>query len=188
MADLTWISDVLTAGSRDGTGLVPGDLAPEDIIATKVRELLAADASISAAVEDISRWPTLPRWYFRDLPAIYVYTGATDAATAPTRVYREQVDVFVGIAAKLDDITALEDWAPSIPTLARAVRKVLYANRTLADTYASQTVRLARRSQPGPVSWILEETQPGLVVGVQELSWSFDVVVDSDAAQLVGVN
>lgn len=147
-------------------------LAPEDILAHKVRNVLAANERLLAIFgpDRIETVPYLNGADLRDFPRLQVaaYTtsevqGVTNNDSADIRIYvrvrydaAEWAPLYSGETEKLS-------WpygVPSMATLSRHIVNLLKAEGVFEETFPSGTASLANQVDFGPYSFSVDQPDP----------------------------
>ena len=148
-------------------------LAPEDIIAHKVRNLLAADERLLAIFgsDRIETVPFLAGIDRRDYPRLYVAAFSTSEEQGVTDNDTAKVRVYVRVAYEAKDWQPLYSGASesliypfgvaSLATLARHIVRVLKADTTLETVMPNAvTAGLANLALFGPYSFSTDAIDP----------------------------
>jgi len=177
----SWWEQNLKAGARVSTTIAQNDLAPEDLICHKVRELLVANATLLAifSAERIEVVPARDMLEFRNLPRLQIYPFSTTESARPTQVAQQDIEVFIGIRYSARDVRPLIPWAPGVASVVHRIKQVLRDNRQLADFSSNAVaIHLASNSNAGAVSFIVDVNEEGEIAYTQELSWIYKAKTD----------
>lgn len=165
-------------------------LAPEDIIAHKVRNLLAADDRLRAIFANGDRIETVPFLAGidrRDYPRLYVAAFSATEDQGVTDNDMAKIRVYVRVAYEAKDWQPLYGGAteslvypfgvPSLATLARHIVKVLKQDTTLETVMPNgSTAGLARAALFGPYSFSTDAIDPN----ANRWAFNHDIQVEYD--------
>lgn len=185
---MTWITDALTSGTRNGSDeLVVNDCGAGDVLASKVRELLAADAAVAGMFKAIERWPLFPESDNSNLPKLQVYLAGFVQEPRPTLITAAEIEVFIGLRFDVRQIKKLDDFECSYASVIAQVDRVLKAAIQLADTIpTAESVCLATLSREGPMLQVPTVDDAGREARVIEMSRIYEVTI-SNATGLLEV-
>lgn len=179
-----WRNAFVSAGASGDDFTTDGELAAEDLIASRVLELLQADPKLVAIFGSnaIERMETRPALDFkRTFPRLQVYSSTTNETQAPTSTDVDLVRLYVGIRFDALQVEPLRAYEASIATVRRRIATVLKANKTLiVRVNGSVDVPIANEMQTGSWNPIYDVSPFGdeRIAGTLELAFTYRVKVD----------
>lgn len=166
------------------------DLAPEDFIAHRIREILAADAKLqsifgaSAPVGVVGAYAPID---FEKFPQYLLATGIVDEEPK-VGLLDNTVTVYHVVRFTQQRPELLPDNAPGLATLWRYVRRLLSARGTKLLNYTrddSVEVQLASRSEPGRVSTTMERAMEGGQFAFRSvMPWEYELRLDPETQKI----
>lgn len=179
-----WVNNEFTAGTVDGTGLVPNECGAVDIIASAVYEILAADSKL-AGLFKVARYEAPPLVYNANTRLLAVSPFGLIEARGPGERSDTEIEVFVTLQWAQRDMDNLASWQPSVATVIDHAKNLLLKrpNHQLPVTAASETVNLAERALAGSNSLLPPEPIDGdelFVMLRAQFSILYRVTLDAD--------
>lgn len=166
------------------------DLAPEDLIAHRVREIVAADAKIksifgaTAPVGVVGAYAPID---FERFPQYLVATGLVDEEQK-VGMLDNTVTIYHVVRFVQQRPELLPDNAPGLATLWRHVRRLLSARGAKLLNYMREDnveVQLASRSEPGRVSTTMERALEGGSFAFRSvMPWEYELRLDPETQQI----
>lgn len=157
------------------------DLAPEDVILDAVRERLIASEEL-AAIFGGGEWVQCVEFVdaadFERLPKILITAQALDE-TPSVGLLLDRVTVYVVVRFEVMGPAVREPGDPGLPTLLRVINRALGADRQLVTTINGSPTQLARRGNPGAVTFRPDrDPASGRLAWNAIMPWEYEVSVD----------
>lgn len=179
---MSW-KDAFTSATRDGSGnYVAGDIAIEDVVMDRVRDLLLEDAKVAeifGSAVYVLEGPFAGS--IGTAPLIYIWSSNTTEDQVPTNIGKNDVRIFIGILWRAGEVVVKEFGQPSVASIVAAVKAVLRRkkNRQLVDLHAGEEKSLAMKSRLGSVDFtevIVDGNSGGHAL--MQFDWIYDVSTD----------
>lgn len=153
-----WVNNQFTAGTVDGTGLVPNECGPVDLVASAVYEILAADSKLTGLFK-VSRYEAPPAVYNANTRLLTVSPFSLIEQRGPGERSDTEIEIFVTLQWAQRDMDNLASWTPGVATVIEYAKNLLLMrpNHQLPVTAASETVCLADKALAGPNSLLPPE-------------------------------
>lgn len=187
---VTKIGRAFAAGSRAASGdLNVGGLAPADIVASKVLELLQANEVLDEIFSGrIERPVAAAPWDARDLPRLKVYPAVAEGPQAPTQLELQNVQVVIAVVMNAGEMPTLAAWEPGLSTLSAYINQVLRADRTLLEQINGVSdVPLAMEGNPGADQLYIDPVAEPRRQAVLFIPWTYRVDVDQRDGKIANV-
>ncbi len=177
--------DGFTDGARSAGSIVANDAGPLDIICSKIRELLAANATLSTFFKAIQRYDARPDSIFGGLPQLHVYPGAFDPSRRATETIVGDFEVVISLRSEFGSLKPLDDFEVGWSGIIMLINKILDDNTQLADTVGGASVVLCRKSTHGPYSVAIDIEPDGRRRAIsREISRICSLTIDDNTGQL----
>jgi len=161
------------------------DLAPEDVILDAVRERLLGSSELAAIFgEFIHAVEFVDAGDFERMPKMLVTAQALNE-TPSIGLLLDRVTIYVVVRFEVLGPQVRLPGEPGIPTLLRVINRVLGSDRQLVTKINGQDVQLARRSNPGQVTFRPDrDPASGRFALNAILPWEYEVSVDVDTQRI----
>ncbi len=169
------------AGPTGDNFTTDGEVAPEDIIAGRILEMLRGDAKLVLIFGDaIELMETRPLYDFRSFPRLQIYTSSTTETQSPTSLDVDVMRVYVSVRFDALNVSVLEPYQAGIATLRKYIAKVLKATKSLkVKINGTVDVPLTMEMETGGTNWLWDASPAGdRVAGTLEMEFLFRVHVD----------
>lgn len=185
-----------TGPDSSAGGWNPGAIGPVDILASRLVEILRADANLAAifktpdgdAGDSIERWDFFPVHDYADLPKLYVYPTSADGLASPTQILTDRARLFLGIRFPWglpEDSRSVDLYTAGLSTLVTYLRVILHEDADPICATVSGTEFLVGHSiQVDGVQLIPEQLRDGTLVATLEIAASWKQDIDLDTGRL----
>jgi hypothetical protein len=185
-----WASAFTAAGVSGGNFTTDGEVAPEDIIAGRVLEVLQANAKLVEIFGDrIEKLESRAPFDFRTFPRLQVYCSSTTETQSPTRVDANKVRVYIGIRFDALNVSVVTAYGATISSVRKVIAVALKANKSLKVQINGTTdVPLAMELETGQTSWLWDPSPTDArIAGTLETEWVYRVHVDHDTQRIINL-
>lgn len=169
-------------GSVDGSGHVDvGGCLSEDVVASRIQQILSADPTLSALMTSIRRYDVAPTVVWDDVPLITITNLSIDPTGAPTRVALSEVDTAISVWHQFRDLDSLDPFEPSITSLLGHIEALLASNAMLPiDIQSGPTLGLQVATRGDAVARFNEtfEINQDRYIAVREIVWRSQVTTN----------
>lgn len=192
MSATRWMLTGLPAGSEQGGVVTPAGCRAVDMVATRVRQALAAREELAAIFgERVTRHRTRPTLRGLVEPRLCIYPVSLSPEARPTELELSILRMFIGTFWPLPgEDGPLDDWEPSFASLSSVIRGALYQARNLVtvidDGGPGTSVQLASHFRPADETFFVVRAGNELVQ-VHEMAWHFELRVEIESGRLQNV-